>query len=196
MGDVVISQELWDFYERWRQKADEYASEDLRDCFDKFFTLFVVYNRLYAELGLSLARRRPRFSPTYLSDAHVAKRIVPQYLGTASIWNSFQDDIVCRKSIDSLTRLIEQQTFSIKLDRLYGTPRREQDLILLESLNSGNKNKKVLAIIDIIYSIRCNMFHGHKGFDGIQIQILTPVTTLLDKLSGLLFEKMSHDEDL
>lgn len=190
----MISPELQNFYERWLRKAREYRSDNLQDCFDKFFTLFVAYNRLYAELTLSLARGGVYgFRGRSVPDAFGAKCIVHQYLGTCSIWACFQNDQVCRNSIESIAHLIEQGVFAIKLDRLYGKPQRTEDLKLLKALISNSEMRKVHAILDIIYSIRCNMFHGHKGFNEIQIQILTPVTALLEELSGLLYEKMSYD---
>ena len=54
---IVISSELQNFYTRWLWKAEEYQSDNLQDCFDRFFTLFVAYNRLYAELALSLVKK-------------------------------------------------------------------------------------------------------------------------------------------
>jgi hypothetical protein len=44
----MLSAEFIDFYHNWQSKAAAYSDEDLRSAFDKFFTLFVLYNRLYA----------------------------------------------------------------------------------------------------------------------------------------------------
>ena len=40
------------------------------------------------------------------------------------------------------------------------------------------------------------MFHGHKGFDSMQTEILVPVTVLLDKLAILLYERLSSDYEV
>ncbi len=53
----MLSDELIDFYDRWIEKSKVYSVQDLHDCFDKFFALFVVYNRLYMEAAWLLARR-------------------------------------------------------------------------------------------------------------------------------------------
>ncbi len=191
----MISQELHDFCERWFEKAQWYQGQSIQDCFDKFFTLFIVYNRLYAELTLSWARTgRIKLSgrnPS-LPDAKAAKKYVHKYLGTYHIWSNLQND-VCQQAISKIRKLLENQVFVIKLDRLRGDPRREEDRKLLEDLRSESQDRKVRALLDIIYSVRCNMFHGHKGFNSVQTEILVPVTILLGKLAVLLYERLSSD---
>ncbi len=192
----MISQELREFCERWFQKAHGYQGQSIWECFDKFFTLFIVYNRLYAELTLSWARtgriklggRNPS-----LPDAKAAKEYVHSYLSTKHIWSNLQND-VCQQAISKIRKLLENQVFVIKLDRLRGEPRPEEDLKLLGDLKSESPYRKVRALLDIIYSVRCNMFHGHKGFDNMQTDILVPVTILLDKLAVLLYERLGSDD--
>ncbi len=190
----MISTELQDFYKRWRRKAHAYRAGTLQGCFDRFFTLYVAYNRLYAEVSLSQARKHQhqlgRRDYYYTSDSYGAKDAVREYLGTDFLWNSFQNDPQCRNAIDAISTLIADEVFAIKLNRLYGTPQREKDLQLVNHLRHGNRFQRVQAVLDVIYSIRCNMFHGHKGFNQVQIQMLEPVTVLLEKVSGLLYGKM------
>jgi len=193
----MISWELQEFCERWLQKAREYHGRSVRECFDKFFTLFVAYNRLYAELTLSLARKGTvRLRGNIIPDGRAAKQFVHQYLGTNHVWSGFQNDRACTEALKTIDALIERQVFAIKLDRLRGEPRRQEDLRLLDALRSDNQCRKVNAVLDIIYSIRCNMFHGHKGFNEVQIQILIPVNILLEKMTVLLYEKLSHDHEM
>lgn len=191
----MISWELQEFCERWLQKAREYNGQNVRDCFDKFFTLFVAYNRLYAELTYFLARKgRVRLQGNSIPDGRAAKQFVHQYLGTNYVWSSLQNDRACIEAIETIDDLVDHQVFAIKLDRLRGEPRRQEDLRLLNALRSDKQYRKVEAILDIIYSIRCNMFHGHKDFHEVQTQILIPVTILLEKITILLYEKLSHDQ--
>ena len=192
----MISWELQEFCQRWLQKSREYHGHSIRDCFDKFFTLFVAYNRLYAELTLSLARKgRVRLKGNSIPDGRAAKLFVHEYLGTNHIWSSLQNDRVCMEAVETIEDLIDHQVFAIKLDRLGGQPRRQEDLRLLNALRSDNRYKTVEAVLDIIYSVRCNMFHGHKGFHEVQTQILIPVTILLEKITILLYEKLSNDQE-
>jgi len=193
----LISQELRGFCERWFQKAQGYQGQSIQECFDRFFTLFIVYNRLYAELTLSWARTgRIQLRGYSLPDEKAAKKYVHCYLGTNHIWSNLQNNDQCQQAVSTIRNLLENQVFVIKLDRLRGEPRPEEDLKLLNDLRSDNKWRKVGALLDIIYSVRCNMFDGHKGFDRVQAEILVPVTILLDKLAVLLYERLGSDHEV
>ena len=188
----MISPELQNFYERWLRKAEEYRSDNLQDCFDRFFTLFVAYNRLYAELALSCAKRGA-WRWNYISDGLAAKSNVQSYLGNRDILQSLEDDGACTTALSSVIDLLERRVFTIKLVGLSGKRWKEDDSTLLKNLKSEKASEKVFAILDVIYSIRCNMFHGQKGYDDEQIKIIIPVTILLEKIMSLLYEKMSYD---
>jgi len=204
----MISPELIDFYQRWLQKAEIYQNQNLQECFDKFFTLYVAYNRLYIELALSCAKRGVwRWS--YISDGLAAKSNVQSYLGNLYIVKALENDNACTQALSSVIDLLERKIFTIKWDVLHRARKyikqkpnriirdnKEDDSFLLEGLRSEKADRKVGAILDLIYSIRCNMFHGQKGYNDEQIQILSPVTTLLIKIMDLLYEKMSRDENI
>ena len=158
----MISSELQNFYERWLRKAEEYRSDDLQDCFDRFFTLFVAYNRLYAELALSCAKRGV-WRWNYISDGLAAKSNVQSYLGNRYILRSLEDDGACITALSSVIDLLERKVFTIKLDGLYkarrfftsksdrfSRERREADSILLEGLKSDRADQKVHAVLDLI----------------------------------------------
>lgn len=46
---MPLSPQLRNFCDSWRRKAAAYAVDDLGDAFDRFFTSYVVFNRLYVE---------------------------------------------------------------------------------------------------------------------------------------------------
>jgi len=52
----MLNSEFTEFYRRWKEKAEGYRDENLKDVFDKFFTLYVLYNRLYAEVTFQMAK--------------------------------------------------------------------------------------------------------------------------------------------
>jgi hypothetical protein len=53
---MALSFEFTEFVRNWERKANEYDTSDLGNCFDKFFTLYVAFNRIYAEATFTLAR--------------------------------------------------------------------------------------------------------------------------------------------
>ena len=54
---MALSLELRNFCESWREKSAAYSLDDLGGAFDRFFTSYVVFNRLYVETTHRLARR-------------------------------------------------------------------------------------------------------------------------------------------
>lgn len=198
----MLSVEFKDFYRSWNRKAQKYGDQDLRQCFDKFFTLFVIYNRLYAEATFLLVRRGiVRLERRGLlgrintfPDSRAAKDYIRTYLRNRNLIDQLEGDIQSNEAIRTVCRLIEDEEFYIKLDVMSGNRLREEDLRLLNSLRSPNEAVKARAILDFLYSIRCNMFHGHKGFNEIQVEILRPAIIILQKIVRLLWEKLSGDD--
>jgi hypothetical protein len=190
----MIPTELQRFYQRWLQKAEAYQSQNLQDCFDKFFTLYVAYNRLYFELGISYVKlkARNRESIKNISDRKSAKDYIISFLRARTLMQCILSDESCIHAVDSITNLLEQGVFAIKLNESTRERDVEADRILVKKLKSTSAHDKVYAILDIIYSIRCNMFHGQKGYEPIQIELLIPVTILLKKVMNLLYEKMER----
>ena len=54
MDLAIIQHELNEFYQRWKTKADSYDSESLADYFVRFFTLFLIYKRIYNVVNVIL----------------------------------------------------------------------------------------------------------------------------------------------
>jgi len=191
----MISPELNEFYKRWLQKAEVYQNQNLQDCFDKFFTLYVAYNRLYFELAIRYVKREPikNGRVAYISDSKAAKNYVQRYLGSETILKALESDSSCLEAASSIIALLERREFAIKLNG-FGERRPEADSFLLDGLKSNSSYKKIYAILDTIYSIRCNMFHGQKGYEDVQIRIVVPVAILLHKIMNLLYDKMNHQE--
>ena len=52
----MLSLEFQEFFQKWIEKADQYGTAEIRELFDKFFTLYVLYNRIYAEATFEHAR--------------------------------------------------------------------------------------------------------------------------------------------
>ena len=64
------------FCDGWRGKARDYSVEEIRGAFDRFFTSYVVFNRLYAEATYRLAQHgqvklRERFPDSHAAQEHV-----------------------------------------------------------------------------------------------------------------------------
>lgn len=203
---MTLSYEFQEFYNTWMAKANEYGIEELRDCFDKFFTLFVVYNRLYAESTFALVRmgrifrlrrgtnntgtRRRNFP-----DRKAATEYLQQYLGSDHIMNQLESADNSVNALNKICTLLKEGQFYIKLDVYSGNRQRSEDEKLLRNLMSTCLGLRVNAILDLVYSIRCNMFHGHKGFREVQIELLQPIIVILKSLIEIIFQKLSNEQN-
>lgn len=194
---MPLSQEFSEFYTSWLQKANQYTDNDIRSCFDKFFTLFVVYNRLYAEATFRLAQTEGSGISLdnwdNFPDSVAAKEYLANYLGARNLISGLVSDPNCVTALETLEQLLQNQRFNIKLNLLTGNPQPNEDSELLTKLRSRGCAEKALAVLDTIYSIRCNMFHGHKGFHEVQLELLVPITVLLERMCFLLWRKLSRN---
>lgn len=191
---IVKKHQLHQFYARWRQKATAYQSDSLADHFDKFFTLYVIYNRIYnvivamlSEDGqLDVLRQQGKIDKrkkepddnkaATICVAHFLRQDLPQVI-TANA-----------KSIEDLKSIIHDRLFNI--DLRYGQPQRNKDLALLAGLESNNHILIVEALLTILYKIRCNVFHAEKGYNDEQILILEPCNNCLLDLVDRLIQKI------
>lgn len=158
----MINQEIENFCEKWIEKADNYNDNNLQDVFDKFFTLFVVYNRLYVEATFRMSNQGEiNFqNRNSFPDSQAAKNYVVQYITSRTINEEFNNDENCTEAIERLKEIIRNHKFNIKLNMVTGMEEREKDLKLLTELEANSTNKRIKAIADFLYSIRCNVFHA------------------------------------
>ena len=194
---MELNPELSRFVSNWLAKADAIQLKSLEDYFDKFFTLYVVYNRLYAEVTFDLDRRRQINISNKKSfpDREAATNYVLKVVGSTKLITSVTGDSDCAQALREIEQLIEGGKFSIKLNIITGCRQPDEDQNLLSRLRSStNKSARAQAILDLVYSVRCNTFHGHKGFDEIQTQILGPVIVLLKKIIELTKEALTNNQ--
>jgi hypothetical protein len=196
---MTLNSEFRDFCDRWLQKAEDYDTIDLNQCFDKFFTLYVVYNALYVETAALLHRKAKKegrdeykLEDGRFPDESAATKYVLDFLKSRSLMDAFESDEKTKHALTELISVIQIGQFNIQLDPVWGRPQRVKDRELLTSLKSNNTDEKARAILKIIYAIRCNMFHGRKGLHPVQKELLTPLINILEKVINLLRRRLER----
>ncbi len=189
---MALSPELAGFCQSWRTKA-EACGDDLHGCFDKFFTLYVVFNRLYAEATFRLARRGRITLRDRFPDAQGAQDYVLQYCGATRLTAAWQDSPITASALTEIAAHLRARRFALKLDMITGARRPDADRDLLAAMESRGRNRRAKAYLEALYAIRCNMFHGHKGFARIQIQLLRPALVLLEGTIDVLRQTLIED---
>jgi CRISPR/Cas system CMR-associated protein Cmr5 small subunit len=193
---MAIDPSFYRFVTDWLEKADQIKLNSLATYFDKFFTLYVAYNRLYAEITFTLSRNGQIniSDKTSFPDKKAATAYILQFMGAGNFISEITKDENSLKALEEIIRLIQEEHFYIKLDMITGKRHPECDIELLKDLENDNKGIKGRAILQTFYSIRCNMFHGHKGFEKVQIGLLQPTMILLRKTINIALDKLQKTD--
>jgi hypothetical protein len=165
---------LKDNYQRWLKKSKKYNGHSLANYFDEFFTLFVAYNILYGEVW------RRSYGAKWVKDKKAATTDVVKFLSDSYVLLTLSEPRM-KEHIDEIISQLAENFYVIDS---------ESDRKLIESIQSGEKNRFGKAVLELLYGIRCNMFHGKKGFEQDQTEILIPAIKVLRKINEILFIKL------
>jgi hypothetical protein len=192
--------------QRWREKANQYDVEDIDQLFDKFFSLYVAYNALYAEAYAYLRRKdikdgkeKSKRTSDRFPDESAATTRVLEFLKSRSLIENLEQTNDTKQAIEKLKTLTDKQNgnyFWICLHPVSGEPQKSKDKTLIKELNSSETDKRARAILKLIYKVRCNMFHGRKSVEPIQKEILIPVIIILERIVDQLFTKLDSADYL
>jgi len=190
---MALSPELRNFCESWHAKATTYSTENIDGAFDRFFTSYVAFNRLYAEATYRLARRghiklRERFP-----DSQAAQDYIVQFCTAAMLTRAWENSAAAVDALREIADHLREGRFSLKLDPVTGYPRPAKDRELLTALESRSRNQKAKGVLETLYSIRCNMFHGRKDFQLHQLALLRPAILLLESTTDVLQQALEQD---
>ena len=190
---MAISLELAEFYNGWRAKAREYPINEIRSAFDRFFTLYVAFNRLYAEATFRLARRGQTRLRDRFPDSKAAQDYVLQFCGAEAIIGAWERAPATVQALREIGDHLRTGRFALKLNIVTGEKRPQADRELLKGLESRSLNRRAKSGLEVLYAIRCNMFHGHKGFEPVQLELLRPAIHLLEVTINVLHESLEQD---
>ena len=189
---------LYSFCDGWLRKAETYRNDRLADPFDEFFTLFVVFNRLYVEIGKVLIYKRHYSVRRFLHQRRFARqrgniikpiRPLPDKVSAVELTaaylreNNLPSQIIetCEQEIAYLAASIENGSFYFNYDYNNDAPDLDRDRNLAIELRKGS----IESVLELIYLARCNMFHGAKEFHATQRPLLSSMSGVLMCISNL-----------
>ncbi len=191
----MLSNELITFCNRWLEKADKYTNDTTEEVFDKFFSLYVVYNAIYTEATSELKEKNSKVSTR---DRQSATENIPVYIGQDKLFNALQ---IMKPDIDKIVELIGNSTFHISINRKDFTADTEEDNKNLSAIKNNTvttsktgQKKHNEAVLSLIYGTRCNMFHGSKSFEPIQEPLLIPMNNILEMIIKELLLQNNEEE--
>ena len=89
---------------------------------------------------------------------------------------------------DEILSLIQRREFYIWKEQA------DYQCETVKKLSSPNPSEQIDGLLEIIYGVRCNMFHGEKEFLGNQKRILKPCICVIEKLNDLIIERFQRDD--
>jgi hypothetical protein len=181
-----------DFYQNWLRKADSYTNDSLENHFDKFISLFIIYNFFYLEIKRKLALSEASIGKN-VTEKTLATVFVVQYLKASRFINLLLDDEQRKGCLSEICAIIENESFYI-IHSTGGEPLVDSDKRLLKKLKSNEKQEKSVAILSLFYHIRCNLFHGRKGFEEEQKKLLVPMNILLRKIIEIIYDNLKNSD--
>lgn len=163
------------FCQRWLNKAARYDDRTLDGAFDKFFSLFVAFNRLYSHISATSGR-------VVKGDRRQATEAFASIIGTdrlleALLRNGGEVDL---RTMRELIR--PGGRFYLISDGTTDQPNVIRNEDLYRRLDDRSDSIKVRAALEYVYLVRCNMFHGSKDFDRAQLEIIQPATRCLARI--------------
>ena len=170
-----MKQDFIDFCSRWIAKAQCYQTDDLSDCFDKFVTLYILFNSQYNYLT--------KEDDEDGGDRHKATIFIKQFIDC----KKFCEIGTVTVSLQAIIELIGDRVFYLKDEA--------KDSEIVSKMQSSDFEEKIEGILEMIYQVRCNLFHGDKSFVSNQKMILLPCIVILEKINEAVFEYIENKLD-
>lgn len=190
---MALSPDLREFCDSWRAKAAACSMENINGAFDRFFTSYVTFNRLYVEATHRLARRGQVKLRERFPDPQAAQDYVVQFCTAATLTGAWENSANAAAALHEIADHLREGRFALRLDPVTGARRPAKDRELLTALESRSRNRKAKAVLEALYAIRCNMFHGQKDFELRQLALLRPAILLLESTTDVLRQAFDHD---
>ena len=170
---MYVSEDKFYFLDRWKKKGLSYDLNDVSQCFDAFFTAYVPFNFLYDFLAPSISITESNKIPIKVPKIFLSPQVIAS------------DDEI-KASVNVIHQLGEAGCLNLK------NPRWDKKQI--EKLSSNDPMQFSSGVLEIIYGIRCNMFHGEKPVEERQKRILIPCVRILRRLNDLMGDKLRENQ--
>lgn len=169
----MLSPDQQDFYNRWLEKADNIVDGSIASLIDKYVTLFIIYNFLYNIVPIKKAEETGNVREQ-VGDRAGATTFTIEFIGPATIAH-----YLTQRALDHQIQELYQAMPHFNVDLNRGVPQPNRDRQLINGLRSAAPATKILALMNTLYSIRCNIVHGEKGLHQYQEMLLLPAIQLL-----------------
>jgi hypothetical protein len=190
-----------EFYNSWwSDKCLNYKGDKLSDYYDIFFSRFVTFNSLYNTIiyskeNLGILKKRTNKKTHKIierGDKEKATTLMAKEILPSELDKLFEKPEII-ESIKNLIEILESHKFVITHKAGEQIP--EEDLLILAKLKNTNKKEKYLGILELLYNVRCNLFHGSKGYERDQVELLKPINEMIFFIVNSLYDSFKTMTD-
>lgn len=173
--DSLAYSGLQPFKDRWLEKIETHRSGNrLNDIFDEFVARYIVF-----EAAVSVLKSKDikyKFNRDYCTNK-------------ASAFLSDKANLLVTELSDDACRLgnvIENEHLSIVSSS-------GKDPKLLKMWGTAKNSEKLKALLETIYYMRCNLFHGSKEYNHCQESLLDAANACLKIITQALLEQLDAE---
>lgn len=170
-----MTDETIDYINNWEKGLKKINGDELTDFFNRFQTLYQIYNRLYNDaFRIEQAKNKEL---NRISDYEKATVFVRDFIGSDLIIDNLKADNRI-DDIKTISDLIDNEIFHINLKDGIGQEKFDKQLSK-NLVNVQDNSIRAKAVLSVIYNVRCNLVHGYKNLEEHQRMLLEPVQNLL-----------------
>jgi hypothetical protein len=126
-------------------------------------------------------------------DSQASQDYVVQFCTAATLTRAWEGAANTTAALREIADHLRARRFALKLDPVTADPRPARDHELLTGLESRSRNRRAKAVLEALNAIRCNMFHGQKGFQVAHLALPRPAILLLESTIDVLYQALDRD---
>lgn len=96
-------------------------------------------------------------------------------------------------AIPEIAEHLREHRYALKLNPVTGGRRPARDRALAKALESHERDRRARGVLEALYAVRCNMFHGRKAFEALQLPLLRPAISLLESTVETLYNELERN---
>ena len=175
--DYVAYHYVTQFVHRWRGKISHMrkGTNEKNYVFDKFVSEYIIYSALVNVIKPQESKHK--YDCIYCTDV-MADYIVER----------ISDTLILKLSdpVNELIKIIDTKQFKVVSSK-------DKNPELKKNWLSDNPRNQLTALLETLYYMRCNLFHGEKEYSDDQISLLKPASaslSMINKEIELIFSKI------
>ena len=152
------------FVKRWKNKVSKKTKNEKTYVFDIFISQYIIYSSLVNVI-------KPIQYKTKTDREYCTRQMSDFLLENLDDVDGFLFSL--DSNAKALAEVIETHRFSV-------LSQNGDDPFLIINWKEDDKRIRILSLLETLYFLRCNLFHGAKEFADNQIALLTPAVKALE----------------